>query len=95
MELEIQKWVKKFKPFDEEAEELFNEGIECYKVGANKAAFIMSYLAYEKTIQNRILSFKGIPINITAEKWEETRKNIDDEYYWERNILNEIKKIME
>ncbi|CAI3547238.1 hypothetical protein [Clostridium neonatale] len=92
MELEIQKWVKKFKPFDEEAEELFNEGIECYKVGANKAAFIMSYLAYEKTIQNRILSFKGIPINITAEKWEETRKNIDDEYYWERNILNEIKK---
>lgn len=92
MELEIQKWVRKTKPFYKESEELFNEAVECYKVGANRAAFIMSYLAYEKTIQNKILQFKGIPSNKTECEWNNIKKNINDEYYWEKNTFNQIEQ---
>lgn len=92
MELEIQKWVRKVKPFMKESEELFNEAIECYKVGANKAAFIMSYLAYEKNIQSKILNFRGIPADKTEEEWKKIKENINDEYYWEKNTFNQIEQ---
>lgn len=92
MELEIQKWVRKTKPFDKESEELFNEAVECYRVGANRAAFIMSYLAYEKTLQSRILKFDGIPSNKSEEDWEKIKEQISNEDYWEKNIFHELEK---
>lgn len=92
MELEIQKWIRKTKPFTEEALELFNEAIDCYKVGAYKASFMMSYLTYEKTLQGKILGFKGVPSGIEESDWNKTRENIEDEYYWEKNLFDELKK---
>lgn len=86
MELEIQKWVRKTKPFMQESKELFYEAIECYKVGANRAAFIMSYLAFEKTIQERILNFGTIPNGITAEDFEKLKSDLQNHNEWEKAI---------
>ncbi|CAI3645976.1 hypothetical protein [Clostridium neonatale] len=90
MELEIQKWARKTKPFTEEALELFNEAVECYKVGANRAAFIMSYLAFEKEIQLRILNFATVPNGITEEEWSSLKNNLQNENEWERILYKEI-----
>lgn len=90
MELEIQKWVRKTKPFTKDALELFEEGVECYKVGANRAAFIMSYLAFEKEIQLRILNFTTVPNGITEEEWKNLKYNLQNENEWEKTLYKEI-----
>lgn len=90
MELEIQKWVRKTKPFMKESEELFNEAVECYKVGANRAAFLMSYLAFEKAIQERVLNFNSIPNGLTPDEFEDIKNKLQDDDEWENAIFKNI-----
>lgn len=90
MELGIQKWVRKTKPFMKESEELFNEAVECYKAGANRAAFIMSYLAYEKELQLRILNFKDIPNEVKETDWEKTKEDLLIDKKWETAVFLSI-----
>lgn len=92
MELEIQKWVRKTKPFKEEALKLFNEAVECYKVGANRAAFLMSYLAFEKAVQERILNFNGVPNGIKAEEFEKLKNDLENDEQWEIAIFKNVVK---
>lgn len=90
MELQIEKWVNKTKAFSKESKDLFDEAVKCYKVGANRAAFIMSYLAFEKEIQLRILNFTTVPNDVGEEEWNSICKNLQNESEWEKTIFKEV-----
>ncbi|WP_419871807.1 hypothetical protein [Candidatus Pristimantibacillus sp. PTI5] len=77
MKLQIEKWVDKVRPFDANAEDLFQEAVICYKVGAYKSAFLMSYLAFKTTIKNRIVNCQYRPDSYHGKEEE-----------WQSNILS-------
>ncbi|WCN36489.1 hypothetical protein [Aneurinibacillus uraniidurans] len=92
MKLQIEKWVDKLKPFDANAEELFRESVICYKIGAYKSAFLMSYLAFKITIKDRILNCTYRPDLYQGKdaEWQENiLKPLVDDDTWEKH-LNQI-----
>ncbi|GGA11920.1 hypothetical protein GCM10008018_66250 [Paenibacillus marchantiophytorum] len=92
MKLRIEKWVEETNPFGDSAYELFEESVRCYKIGAYKSAFIMSYLSFKTTIKYRILgcSYGGELVRKNPKFWElEIIKNLDNDDYWEK-FVNEI-----
>lgn len=56
MILQIEKWVEQTHSFDVDSLDLFKEAVCCYKTGAYRAAFIMSYLAFESVVRFKMLS---------------------------------------
>lgn len=86
MKLRIEKWVEETKPFKESdsANELFDESVRCYKIGAYKSAFIMSYLSFKVTIKDRILSCRYGN--------ELPNKTPDNPKFWEMEIVNVLVK---
>ncbi|MEC0106771.1 hypothetical protein P4H27_07445 [Paenibacillus taichungensis] len=94
MKLPFEKWVDETKPFKESdpAYEFFEESVRCYKIGAYKSAFIMSYLAFKTTIRNRILdcTYGKELVKRNPKFWEkEIIEKLEDEDTWE-NYLNTI-----
>lgn len=81
MKLKIEKWAEETKPFKESdsAYEFFEESVRCYKIGAYKSAFIMSYLSFKTTIRNRILG-------CTYGK-ELVKSN---PRFWENDVINKL-----
>lgn len=94
MKLRIEKWVEETKPFKESdsANELLEESVRCYKIGAYKSAFIMSYLSFKITIKYRILecSYGGEVVKSNPKIWEdEIITNLGNDDKWEK-YLNDI-----
>lgn len=81
MKLQIEKWVENNKPFDDGGQ-LFSEAVLCYKVGAYRSAFLMSYLAFKITIKNRILTCTYRP---------ETYQGPGKEMDWKTNVIDPLK----
>lgn len=79
--------------------ELFSESLKCYSVGANKAAYLYSYLAFLDYIKNVVLSYGTAPKSYEEKfkenpenKWKEKIKNLDSDDKWEEETLNFIKE---
>ncbi|WP_427137593.1 hypothetical protein [Psychrobacillus psychrodurans] len=94
MKLQIEKWVEENKPFkeNEAANDLFEESVRCYKNGAYKSAFIMSYLSFKVTLRGRILecTYGKELVKPNPKFWEdEIIKKLEDDGSWE-NYLNTI-----
>jgi|GEM_PF-1618864 len=92
MKLQIEKWVEEHKPFEGNATDLFHESVICYKVGAYKSAFLMSYLALKVTIRDRILNCTyrpGLYEGKDVEWQENILKPLIDDDTWEK-YLNQI-----
>ena len=90
MRLFIEDWAE--KNLSEIGIEIMKEATLCYKVGAYRSAFLMSYLSFKQTIRDRILEFESkVPESIKdQDKWEQeiiSKLNNDDK--WETSI-NEI-----
>jgi hypothetical protein len=66
--LQIEKWITE-QDFPEEATNLLDEGITCYKAGAYRAGLLFSYLGFEKVIKNRLLDAKR-PDNVPEGAWK-------------------------
>jgi hypothetical protein len=90
MRLFIEEWAE--KNLSEIGIEIMKEAILCYKVGAYRSAFLMSYLSFKQTIRDRILEFESkVPESIKdQDKWEqEIISKLNDDDKWETSI-NEI-----
>jgi hypothetical protein len=90
MRLFIEDWAE--KNLSEIGIEIMKEATLCYKVGAYRSAFLMSYLSFKQTIRDRILEFESkVPDNINdKDKWEELIiSKLKDDDKWETTI-NEI-----
>lgn len=55
------------------------ESVSCYKIGAYRSAYIMSYLAFKQTIRERIIMS---PIH--TECYENSSE-------WDRNVVSSLK----
>lgn len=92
MKLEIEKWNDCANMLSINGNGLFQESIVCYKNGAYRSAYIMSYLAFMITIKDRVLTFKGCPDEINTQMWREIINDLSDDNSWEECILNLLSK---
>lgn len=90
MKLKIENWSDNLNPFDSESLDLFNESVTCYKVGAYRSAFLMSYLAFLSTIKNRIANYGRVPENYGERSWDELKKSLENDNSWEKALLGAL-----
>lgn len=90
MNLQIELWSKKTHAFEGVALDLFNESVACYKIGAYRSAFLMSYLALMQTIRQRVLNFNSKPEHVEEKKWKSFREALDSNRNWEEAVMNII-----
>lgn len=88
MILHIEKWVEQTRPFDADSLDLFKEAVGCYKTGAYRAAFIMSYLAFESVVRFKVLNFGERPENVPIKTWNHFIKKVENPDSWEEGVSN-------
>lgn len=88
MKLEVENWAR--ENLNENAMEIFEESIICYKAGAYRSAYIMSYLAFKQTIRERVIETAQHPDSFTQEEWNnKVIVKLKDDSHWE-GYLNKI-----
>ncbi|MFY8262644.1 hypothetical protein ACOT7R_07070 [Clostridium perfringens] len=90
MKLEIEIWSE--KNLADNAKILMEESVSCYKIGAYRSAYIMSYLAFKQTIRERIIKAPAWPeCFVNNIEWERNvLKLLKDDDKWEENLNNII-----
>ncbi|MDA2247586.1 hypothetical protein PDM98_26315 [Bacillus cereus] len=81
MKLDFETWITT-QNLPDDAVSLFNESILCYRVGAYRAAFLMSYLGFMKELKNR-LTKSDKPSVLTEKRWKSIGQELLDENKWE------------
>lgn len=66
---------------------LLNEAVICYKVSANKAALLLSYMAFTDIIRRRLLEAKK-PDKIIEGEWIQKRKLLLDDDAAEKEVFD-------
>lgn len=91
MKIKFQSWVDN-QGFSQDAKALFDESIKCYRVGAYRGAFLMSYVGFLVVVKERILS-SPTPASIGETHWEEgVLKKLRNEDEWEKHTFEIISK---
>ncbi|WP_144524430.1 hypothetical protein [Bacillus thuringiensis] len=87
MQLHFESWINEQKQnISEDALVLFKESIICYRVGAYRASFLMSYLGFMKALKDRLLRSEK-PDLIDDGKWSSIRKTLNDDNKWETTVF--------
>lgn len=89
MKIRFENWYKN-NSINKETLSLFDEGIMCYRVGAYRAAFIMTYLGLQIAIKNRILSATHKPNKMPQSKWNDIITRIQDDRMWDYEVFNVV-----
>ncbi|MFJ7371263.1 hypothetical protein ACIQVU_17815 [Lysinibacillus sp. NPDC098008] len=84
MQIYFESWIKS-QDISEDAELLFEEAIKCYRVGAYRASFLMSYLGFMKALRDRLLR-SDKPDLVHEEDWKKTRNDLRDDKVWEDTV---------
>ncbi|MBD7908903.1 hypothetical protein [Sporosarcina gallistercoris] len=84
MQIYFESWIKE-QDISEDAELLFEEAIKCYRVGAYRASFLMSYLGFMKSLRDRLLR-SDKPDLVHEEDWRKTRNDLKDDKIWEDTV---------
>lgn len=89
----LKNWLKNNRP-DPDVLDLFNEAITSYEAEAYKGAFICSYLAFFRSIKEKILK-KSFCKDICEGEWKDIQKRLLNDDIWEKEVfdaLNSYKK---
>lgn len=70
--------------------DLFREGVLCYRIGAYRASFIMTYLGLQASIKDRLLKADKKPENIPENKWIEIKSKIQDDKIWDQSVYDAV-----
>jgi hypothetical protein len=89
VKIRFEEWYKR-NSINNETLSLFNEGIMCYRVGAYRAAFIMTYLGLQIAIKKRILSATHKPNKMPQGKWDDIIARIQDDRVWDYEVVNAV-----
>ncbi|WP_198516183.1 hypothetical protein [Lysinibacillus xylanilyticus] len=89
MKLEIEKFIEEII-FPEAALGFIKEGIVCYKVGAYRSAYIMSYLFLLNVVKYRALESATTPNGISQGEWNKRKLLISNEEVWENSVYDLI-----
>ncbi|MGE7218500.1 hypothetical protein ACQKJC_18530 [Priestia koreensis] len=90
MQIHFEKWIKE-QDVSLDALTLFDESIMCYRVGAYRASFMMSYLGFMVTLKDRLLKGPN-PVNIHEETWKKHRNDIENTLLWETTVFSLAQK---
>ncbi|MDB3084161.1 hypothetical protein C4097_06255 [Clostridioides difficile] len=91
MKLEFEKWCE-INDVKGETLKLFNEGVLCYKIGAYRASFIMTYLGFQHELRNRIVISHNKPDNIKDNLWKQIIEKVQDDNSWDTEVFNTINR---
>jgi hypothetical protein len=85
MKLLIEEWAE--NNLTDNAFEMMKEAVMCYKIGAYRSAYLMSYLAFKLTIRERLLSSSSKPDSISELDWnDEVISVLRNDDKWEECI---------
>ncbi len=90
LNLYFETWIKE-QHISEEALILFDESIKCYRVGAYRASFLMSYLGFMKSLRDRLLKSEK-PDLIHIEEWKKTINDLRNDKVWEETVIKTIEE---
>ncbi|MFF2091211.1 hypothetical protein [Paenibacillus sp. NPDC058174] len=90
MKLQVELWAERTNAFEYISQDLFKEAISCYKIGAFRSAFLMSYLTLMQTIRQRVLNFTIKPEHVEERKWSNFRTTLSGDRNWEEAVANII-----
>ncbi|WP_448163219.1 hypothetical protein [Bacillus mobilis] len=89
MRLRFSDWLDN-QEIEDEAKDLFGEGVKCYKASAYRAALLFSYLGFQTVIKHRMLSSKT-PEGYQDSQWGHIQKELQKDDTWEKNIIKVIR----
>ncbi|MGB6128893.1 MAG: hypothetical protein WBG30_09095 [Psychrilyobacter sp.] len=85
MKLEFEKYIETVVK-SRDAKELYNESIVCYKAGAYRASYLMSYLGFMESVRYKIMN-SNRPENYAQGEWQSKIINkINNEEEWEKRL---------
>ncbi|WP_144508262.1 hypothetical protein [Bacillus thuringiensis] len=84
MKFDFELWIKE-QNISDDSLVLFNESFLCYRVGAYRAAFLMSYLGFMKCLKDRLIK-SSKPNLIDDKRWQAIRKSLDNDNTWESTV---------
>ena len=91
MKIQFEEWVKE-NSISEDAKNLFYESVSCYRIGAYRSAFIMSYIGLQNILKQRILNASIRPQGITESNWNSICSKLRDEDTWDSEVSNAVKR---
>ena len=86
MRLEFENWVEEVKLFSEKGDVLIQEGILCFKSGAYRGSFLLSYLAFKISLRDKLLSSNFINSKRVDQEWKGKIKGLEKEEEWEKHF---------
>lgn len=87
MKLEFESYLES-QSFSEETLTLINEGIKCYKIGAYRASFLMSYYFLLKVLKERLEQSKHTkPDSLDQSTWHGLLQKINDDTVWDQTVF--------
>lgn len=89
LKLEIERFIGEVD-FPKSASSFIKEGILCYKVGAYRSAYIMSYLFLLNVVKYRVLESSSIPNGINDGEWKAKKNEISNDEVWETKVYELI-----
>lgn len=91
MKITFEKWIEE-NEIPDTAKDLFRESIICYKVSAYRSAFIMSYIAFQNILKERILNASYRPTRVNESHWSSICRKLGDEDKWDETVSNCVKQ---
>lgn len=91
MRIQFEKWIEE-NQVSAEAMNLFKESISCYRISAYRSSFIMSYIAFQNILKERILNATFKPGNINEHMWEVICNKLRDEDEWDKMVADCVKR---
>ncbi|MEH7114564.1 hypothetical protein V7124_19690 [Neobacillus niacini] len=88
MKLPFEQWLQT-QSLPEEALSIVEEGIKCYKIGAYRASFLMSYYFLLKVLKHRLENAKDAkPDSISLKSWQGLLQKIQDDSVWDQTVFD-------
>lgn len=91
MKIKFEEWLEKVD-IPTISRKLFMESIVCYKVSAYRSAFIMSYIAFQNVLKERIINASCPPTGINPTNWSGIISRVANEDTWDAEISDCVKR---
>lgn len=87
----LKTWLKHTKIKDT-IKDLFEESIECYRISAFKASYLLSFVAFQNYLKEIISNTSVVPNGISSSDWNGIKTRISDEDKYDVEVINCVKK---
>ncbi|MBL3844280.1 hypothetical protein IRV19_06620 [Bacillus cereus] len=90
MKIPFEEWILS-QEVSNDAKNLINEAIICYKADAYRAALLFSYLCFQTIVRDRMLNAHK-PDNIPDGMWKDIHKKLRNEDTWDQTVFDNLQR---